>query len=98
MTGQREIKMPLLMEGDIVQLDEAFRIKVRSTGEKRKIKKCPMGYKPSPDGKSCVKITAQEKIARRKGAVRGNKKKVGQWRKIARKQKRAMTRRKAYGL
>lgn len=95
---ENEIKMPLLVEGEIVQLDEAYRIKVNAKGEKRKIKKCPMGYKPGPDGKSCVKVGAQEKIARKKGAVRGNKKKIGQWKKIERKKKKAMARRKSYGL
>lgn len=92
------INMPLLLEGDIVQIDEAYRIRVNARGEKRKIKKCPIGYKPGPDGNSCVKVGAKEKISRRKGAVRGNKKKIGQWRKIERKKKKAMVRRKAYGL
>lgn len=92
------LKVPMITEGDIVSINEAFRIRVNATGEKRKIKKCPMGYKPSPDGSSCVKVGAKEKIARKKGAVRGNKKKVGQWKKIDRKRKKAMVRRKSYGL
>lgn len=79
-------------------LEEAFKIRVNSKGIKRKIKKCPSGYKPSPDGNSCVKVGAKEKISRRKGAVRGNKKKVGQWKKIARKTKKALVKRKQFGL
>ena len=93
-----ECKMPSLIEGDIVQLDEAYRIRVNAKGEKRKIKRCPMGYKPGPDGQSCVKVGAQEKISRKKGAIRGNRKKVGQWKRIKRKKKKAMARRKQYGL
>jgi hypothetical protein len=95
---ENKIAMPLINEGSIVELDEAYKIKVRASGEKRKVKKCPSGYKPSPDGSSCVKIGAKEKISRKKGAIRGNKKKVGQWNRIARKQRKAMARRKSYGL
>lgn len=83
---------------EAMQLDEAFRIRVNAAGLKTKIKKCPAGYKPGPDGNSCVKIGAQEKIARKKGAIRGNKKKVGQWKRIERKTKKAMVRRHQYGL
>lgn len=92
------LRVPMIVESDLVAIDEAFRIRVNSTGEKRKIKKCPAGYKPSPDGKSCVKVGAKEKIARRKGAVRGNRKKIGQWKKIDRKRKKALVRRKSFGL
>lgn len=85
----KEIKQPI---------DEAFRIKVDSTGLKTKLKKCPQGYKVGPDGNSCVKIGAQEKIARHKGAIRGNKKKVGKWQRIERKKKKAIVKRHQYGL
>ena len=94
----QELKIYQVSESLDLQIDEAFKIKVNAQGLKTKVKKCPPGYKPGPDGNSCVKIGAQEKISRKKGAIRGNKKKVGQWKRIERKQKKAMKRREQYGL
>lgn len=97
MTNETKVHSAFEVDHEI-QLSEAFRIRVNARGEKRKIRRCPAGYKPSPDGNSCVKVGAKEKIARKKGAIRGNKKKIGQWSRIERKRKKAMVKRKAYGL
>ncbi|CAL9975806.1 head scaffolding protein [Vibrio phage K469] len=93
--------MPLLeqfVDEDGELVTEARRIRVDSSGQKTVTKKCPAGYKLSPDGKTCVKVKQAEKVARSKGAKRGAKKKVSQQRNINRKTAKAMKKRSQRGL
>lgn len=67
---------------DILEV-RAVKKKVVRGGKLVKKKKCPPGYK-LVDGKKCVKMKSTEKLARRKGAKRGNLKGKSK-RKISRK-------------
>ncbi|AUR97711.1 hypothetical protein NVP1244A_009 [Vibrio phage 1.244.A._10N.261.54.C3] len=94
-------EMPLLeqfAEEHGLTISEARRIRVDASGKKTVTKKCPKGYKLSPDGKTCVKVGQSEKMSRSKGAKRGAKKKVSQQRQINRKTAKAMDKRKSRGL
>ncbi|QIG71419.1 prohead core protein [Rhizobium phage RHph_TM39] len=65
-------------------------------GAKSVILDCPPGYKI--DGKTCVKMSAGEIIAKRKAAKMGARKKRGQQAAISRKRQMTMRKRKAAGL
>lgn len=77
-------------------VNEAFRTKVDATGKKKKIKVCRPGFK-LVNGK-CVRMKAEEKRKRAKGAKRGARKKKGKAAQIARKAAKAKAKRKARGL
>lgn len=77
-------------------LDEKFKIKVDSKGNKTKRRVANKGFK-IVDGKQ-VKMGSQEKLSRSKGARKGAKKRVGQKAAIARKSKKALKQRKNRGL
>lgn len=83
-------------------LAEAFKFKVNSAGKKRKKRICAPGYRPSPDGGSCVPIKPSEKRARKLGAKRGQRDKKAQGaglkKRTQRKTKKAMRYRKMFGL
>ncbi|BAU39990.1 hypothetical protein [Ralstonia phage RSP15] len=87
---------------DFLNLAEAFKFKVKSTGQKRKKRICPPGYKPSPDGSSCVPMRPSEKRSRKLGAKRGVRDKKAQGaglkNRTKRKTKKAMRYRKMFGL
>lgn len=85
-------------DGTETVITEGFNVKVNSKGEKTKRKTCPKGYKLSPDGKSCVKVNAKEKMNRSKSAKKGAKKRVSKQRQINRKTQKAMKKRKSMGM
>lgn len=77
---------------------EAYRIRVDSHGTKTKRRKCPPGYKLSPDGKRCMKISSAEHMHRSKGSIRASKKTRSHKSTILRKRKMAMKKRHNMGL
>lgn len=88
---------------DIVDyLEERFRIKVNAKGKRSRKLICKKGYKVGNGGRSCVRITAKEKITRRKAmrkALRTKKSKgAGLLRKTLIKRKRALRKRNSMGL
>lgn len=77
---------------------EDYRIRVDSHGTKTKRKKCPPGYKLSPDGSHCVKLTSTEHMHRSRGARRASKKVMSKRSQINRKRNLAMKKRHGMGL
>ncbi len=86
----------MLVENYSDDLSEKMITKINSKGEKTKRKSAPDGYKRI-DGK-LVKVGQKEKIARSKGAKRGNKKKQGQRGAINRKSAKAKKKRDQLGV
>lgn len=77
---------------------EAFQVRVNSKGEKTKRKKCPPGYKLSPDGSHCVRLSSAEHMHRSKGSRVANRKLKSKRHAINRKRNIAMRKRHSMGL
>lgn len=78
-----------IIEGDIAQLVEGKMIvKVNSKGKRTRRKKCKPGFKLV--GNSCVRISAKEKLNRKKGMKRSQVKR--RTRKVAANRKRLKAR------
>lgn len=88
-----------IYEGDIAELvGEKMIVKVNSSGQKTKRKKCQSGFKLSADGRSCVKIAAREKLNRSKGAKRSKIKRRSGQAATKRKRLKAVKHRRRLGL
>lgn len=84
-----------------VELNEQFKIRVHANGQKQKKKVCPKGYKPSPDGKSCVPVAASERVTRRIANKRSGMKRhndVAGQKRSSRRRKKAMKLRSMFGI
>lgn len=83
-------------------LFETFKIKVRSTGKKRRKLSCPQGYQPNEAGTACVPITGAQKHNMKVGARHAALDKKAQGpalqKRTNRKTKKAMRFRKSFGL
>lgn len=91
--------MATIIEGDIVHIvNEKVVVKIDSSGTRTKRKVCQKGYKLAGDGKTCVKITASEKLNRSRGAKRSQIKRRSSRSSTNRATARAMKHRKARGL
>lgn len=88
-----------IYEGEIVQMvNEKMIVRVNSSGVRTKRKKCNPGFKLSADGRTCVKITAREKLNRSRGLKRSQIKRRTQKSITTRKRLKALKKRKNYGL
>lgn len=79
-------------------LCEAYHTRVNSKGERTKRKTCPPGFKLSPDGSHCIRITSAEHMHRAKGARRAAKSTRSKRTSINRKRLKAMQKRRSMGL
>lgn len=88
-----------VFEGDIAQLVEGkMVVRVNSKGKRTRRKKCRPGYKLSGDGKTCVKISAKEKLNRKRGLKRSQVKRRSTRASSTRKRLKARKYRKQAGI
>lgn len=83
-------------------LEEKFRIKVNAKGKRRRKLICKKGFKVSPNGRSCVRISASEKLKRKIGMRKALRTKKGKGaalnKRMQIKRRRALQKRNSMGL
>lgn len=81
------------------ELDEVMAVRKTTFrgGKKAVIYDCPPGYKLADDGRTCQKLSPQELRARKKGALKGARKRKSHQGAINRKRARTMAKRAGAG-
>lgn len=88
-----------IIEGPIVEMvNERVKVRVDSTGAKTRKKVCQRGFKLSGDGRTCVKISAREKLNRSRGLKRSQIKRRSSKATTTRKRRKALAKRKQLGV